>query len=666
MSFSDFSFWICLGTFSLSSTKISSAIHSLCYIYSKLQTFALSLIFTLKFVETSDSPAANVLRRISNAIYAGELTDSYSWILFVYISIQAYSYITLILCIWVSLCIYAKKRPSGIITKLWKAATYLNGACLSFPMIGFNLNVLRAGPGEDIATLGASVKENVVLLIMCCFSLAWLSFLAYLDYQVYATPLKVGNNYSSKERLIERMDFIEKLILYLGYLFLPESRGKVWTIIILNFLFSALRIFLIFKRLPYYKIGLLKCELVLSSAQMTLTTLNFVGLAIYKEHEVILHSFLLITWVLFIPLSAKIVLSAYKHLAEKIFSERSNLSPTYLFHKIILYKYSLRKKVPTHHSHQTLSYEEMYLSGHAHNLFVRYQDTNERIRFNFDDLTHFRGFMKASLLEASRKHPKLISFKLAYVKFLLKHSKNYLEVAHILQGLKKKDLRSGVEVSICYLETVLETKLLQSHEDILKTNDLDMAGYIELNEKFEQLKDKIIKQAHNHLKFWTEFMSTEINFKAMFDLSLKIAAQKEDIAKFWKQIEMLNKKNFIIPYITYGIYLKIVNNMPSTSLKYLNGQLLALARIELNNHIDELDNNTLFYSDNIHVTISGTKENLGKVLSCSESCAKVFGFPREKIMGSNIDMLMSPFFRERHDAYLIRYFKTGEQKIFKL
>jgi len=56
-------------------------------------------------------------------------------------------------------------------------------------------------------------------------------------------------------------------------------------------------------------------------------------------------------------------------------------------------------------------------------------------------------------------------------------------------------------------------------------------------------------------------------------------------------------------------------------------------------------------------------DDLGKIQSFSAAAERLFGYDEAAVMGCNVDILMPSPHRERHDAYIARYKKTGERRI---
>lgn len=58
-----------------------------------------------------------------------------------------------------------------------------------------------------------------------------------------------------------------------------------------------------------------------------------------------------------------------------------------------------------------------------------------------------------------------------------------------------------------------------------------------------------------------------------------------------------------------------------------------------------------------------TIDQYGTIETCNPATEKIFGYPREELVGKNVRMLMPEPHRGQHDGYLASYCRTGEAKI---
>jgi len=121
--------------------------------------------------------------------------------------------------------------------------------------------------------------------------------------------------------------------------------------------------------------------------------------------------------------------------------------------------------------------------------------------------------------------------------------------------------------------------------------------------------------------------------------------------------------SYLSPLVVYGMYSSLVNNDSIAGGKLLEQSHEDSKRMKRILKADELTNETIFSDKTVKVTMSGLRSKLGKVLDCSSNIADFYGWPANEMKGRPMVSLMPPFFRQRHDGFLLNHYHTGKTKL---
>jgi two-component system sensor kinase FixL len=115
--------------------------------------------------------------------------------------------------------------------------------------------------------------------------------------------------------------------------------------------------------------------------------------------------------------------------------------------------------------------------------------------------------------------------------------------------------------------------------------------------------------------------------------------------------------NAFVERTVFFAVLGVVVSAGAERLRRLNAQATEMTRhvIEREAHLQSI----LDTVPDAMIVISDT----GVVQSFSPAAERMFGYPRDEVLGQNISRLMPAPYRESHDGYLDRYARTGERRI---
>jgi len=80
---------------------------------------------------------------------------------------------------------------------------------------------------------------------------------------------------------------------------------------------------------------------------------------------------------------------------------------------------------------------------------------------------------------------------------------------------------------------------------------------------------------------------------------------------------------------------------------------------------ERMQNSDVLFNTLIATAVDGIMiiDEMGLIQVYSDACERMFGYPRDEVVGRNVKMLMPPPYHEQHDGYLARYRDTGERRI---
>ena len=661
LSFSQFSLFAKLAMEFLPQGKGLRLARIVAYLIYVFQLISIPLYFTVQYLEDQTFGPIIVLKAICKAFIWGELFDftSFSWFTAsIFILFQIYTWMTMISFGLLIFFLFKGMKVGTLFGYLWSVVCYVHPLVLGFPIFSFHLKLCYFFTHEQISLLSLgneSYAQEILGIIFSVLAIIWTLLFTILSLIFSSNSIKIKDPLTAKSKLNLCLGFIEKVLLYLIFQLFPKSHSKIWGILLLNFILALIRFIHTYFTFPFYKIRVMQTEMVFCSLQLLLVAVNLFGWLLCLGDPMITQRLLFLTWVLLIPIVTKIASSTFQKRLTYILENHKDLSPEFIIHKVYITKSVHDKRSPCKKRKKTFNFFELFFAGSSHLLTPVDLKTQQKVKLDLDDPSHFRSYAKSLLRNAILAHPKAKSLRITYIDILLKYTENYHESAYLLEQLMSEHNSLSTEISILLLKQKLEQYLEKRDRELVESSKIDMAGYIKLNEKYEELKQKILDQSKLHIQFWEANLSSEFDFRVITDLSLKIQHCQSDISRFWKELEGINNKNFMTPYLAYGLYLEALNNMPSSSLKFITQQLTNLTRLEVDNNLKELCDETLYHSDNVHLVVSGMKEDLGTILECSPSSLKTLGYDRLGLIGKNVSEIMPESINPFLSRHLIKF-----------
>ena len=198
----------------------------------------------------------------------------------------------------------------------------------------------------------------------------------------------------------------------------------------------------------------------------------------------------------------------------------------------------------------------------------------------------------------------------------------------------------------------------------------DQSGFAMLDSKFlefepfyEKFIEKLKKMTELSLQFINSLDRHEVMLVEVHNIGMNVVHQTEEIEKLWKVFLQEYSTLFRRPYLLYGLFLFQVANQP-----YTGSKLLELYQKKYISSIDSRVRNLNFdtfdtRSSTFFACIDGSIQRIGHFLYCSHNAEYFTGHARELLLKSNVSTLMSSFFSEHHNAFLLGHVEKGTQSI---
>ncbi|KAI8849644.1 hypothetical protein BC829DRAFT_391289 [Chytridium lagenaria] len=183
----------------------------------------------------------------------------------------------------------------------------------------------------------------------------------------------------------------------------------------------------------------------------------------------------------------------------------------------------------------------------------------------------------------------------------------------------------------------------------------DVIDFIAFEQNMQQAKKFDKKAVYAIIHFWSELLKKQPSFRKLQKYGAAISSAISSAQNHYMALIKLSPD---APHV-YRLYGHFLINVLNDAKQ---GQDLLDHADELEEeHHHQRDSNSS--EDNVIITISGERQNLGHIINVNVMTTKVFGYKRQELMQQNINKLLPSPFSEFHDIFLQRYLETGLAKV---
>jgi len=538
----------------------------------------------------------------------------------------------------------------------WNIICYFHPLVTFFPIHTFCLQVLQK-ISEDSFNEPVSSAYTVVF-ILCLVGNFWLSFTST---HIYHLIIKTKDPLASKNNYLKGKDIVVKSIIPILWTYSEDTPWLQSFIIVVLFLDAVSKDVILFRLLPYYHINVLEICASMQGAQTALASTLLLTRMLTNTKLGLGNYFVLMCWFVLIPILAKVYRAILWRVLKKILASTGfDLSVHYLIHKAIIIRHLMKKREIRHKESTRAHHTYLMFEGVTSSLI---KDTNGL----YDRKT---GLTKENLVKNLKYfyegvvdyHPDSDLAKVNLAHYYVKYEGAYLLANNLIEEVMKGIPRFSTRLSLSLIQYQLQKKLLNKYSQE-GSDGLNILKYVQTNMVNNKLKQRMKKQVKLQLEFWANFLSNQPDMGKLVLLSQRVDIEKGKVNKAWKEVVKLKSGTFASPLLLYGVYISYVSNNAAEGEKYMEKYHTVAQKLKKIAQSDELNNDTIMFEDTIQISMSGSKTKIGRILDCSTNIEQGLGWKKNFIIGRPIILIMPPFYKSKHDRFLLNHYNTGETKI---
>ena len=651
--------------------------------FSHIQLILILLTFQLNLLSSPPSDILSILTKFCTRwIYLqGPIEESYEkW---VYLAILIFSW-TFLLVLNVYLLILGiigyneEKKPSllekcfhGMFTIHYKALFWIINIILFLPWLDRNTG---KEPMKQFQT-----PLRVVNLVLIIFNYFIAGISAFFSFD----PFPGKNNFACHSSSHQFLTVLSKGIMSMSYLFIQKSnQGGQIPILVILLIIESTKLTFLYKKVPFYNYQTLKMAVLWSSVSTWISGVNLVLIIFIKEIRSESLDYLFYFTFLLLPLFVKLALSqlesvmtAYKSIDLKDLNTQSQFLKKILATKLALSKIELNMS-----SENNFKISELYSLALIRNHSLECQETKcicKMISNNVStsDMKTLKGFrdsleefyqarMIDILKQGIQKQKNNSKLKVILIQNLL--SQQQIKIRAAITTLTSNTMGEKLHFTEELIEEITLKRIQREINNYFNTkqnNVLNMKAYVDFSADEKRFLDLAISTTRKYIDFWNYFLGPTPKIMNLLKKSVCLEKEADHFEELWRVYTNKYKNFYNIMSDMYYVYLKLVRNMPfmAHKLNKNSAYKLKLAHELQRNYESGITEDSLYLPGTITLAISMSKERIGRITFASENITTLLGFRRDELLGKNVNMLMFPLLRSKHDEILSKHLSKIEK-----
>ena len=475
-----------------------------------------------------------------------------------------------------------------------------------------------------------------------CITLSVINFCFCVVRELFLMQINQDKNaYAVKSSMLHLNALIHKQVALCCYFFITKtpSCGVVSFIVHLLCNLSACRI--LYFKLPFYNMKVLKMSIVANATILALTFTLF--LSLFKD---LLPSIEFVIWII-PPLFVKSFLLGFEALFKRIMKTRQKIPEREIHYSILLKEYGFGY-IPEVQESDKYSYGSIISTAslmYNGASIAQLQEEKGKGKYIYNVYLHVMQRLRLIETENSRS-PILLLFK---AKIWLKKLNNISRAMALIKRAESLKLTTVERNSLDDLKESLRDS--QVGEDQSK---LTLLQYFKHKELATLIKDNIHHELQSHLSFWQEMQNRNLDMRKIILFAENAVKLSQKVEKQWQSYRKELASYCIHSSLLYAAYCSILLECPK------KGEVLLEKALSIRN-ISSIKHPLDIYSDEVAVIFIGFDDKrIGCILNASGSLEGMFQIDRDQIIGRNFTILFPNIFAKKFQKMLQTFIQSND------
>ena len=303
--------------------------------------------------------------------------------------------------------------------------------------------------------------------------------------------------------------------------------------------------------------------------------------------------------------------------------------------------------------------------NHQNSLYVPATNSySARQKSNLSDPLVFLHCINTIMLNYAKRTDSHSGIHIIYAYFLFYRMKNIHMALLELNTAEKLEISLQQEFSTFRLKMVIQDSLFEHYSSKAANRqifeNIDTTIVIIFENLFSKLHESIEKSAFTHIEFWSQLDALIPDLNNIHKIGLNLIKYNRECKEIWNKLIKINKR-YPKALSLYGYYLSVIKNDVEEGEKLTEeSRGLTLNRNILEN---KTDFEIMFSESTGIIIVNGNKEAQSKITRTNLFIQNIFGYSSNELLGQNINILMPDIVGEKHELFMVKYFKSGEEKM---